>query len=144
MALSGAEPRLGHALGRRGGDDEQRGTGRRRQPHQSGTLTILPGTTTFNGAFSNAAGATLRLQADYSGGPASLTSAQDFTNAGLVDLNATGYAGNTDTLSVSSGTLIDTGTITSSVGGGQGGGGGATSTPSSTTRPPARSPSTSP
>ncbi len=49
-----------------------------------GTLPILPGTTTFNGAFSNAAGATLRLQADYSGGPASLTSAQGFTNAGLV------------------------------------------------------------
>ncbi len=84
-----------------------------------GTLTILPGATSFAGPFANAAGATLRLQADYNVGPASLTVAQGFTNAGLIDLTSTSNP-SPDTLTVSAGTLVNVGTISSSVGYGGG------------------------
>ena len=96
-----------------------------------GTITILPGSSSFAGGFSNAAGATLRVQSDNSLGAAALTVAQGFTNAGLIDLTQIdGGAGYTAKLTVSAGTLVNAGTITSS----PGTGGGRASRRSSTTR----------
>src|SRR5262249_36505283 len=85
-----------------------------------GTLTILPGSSVFNGAFSNARGATPRLQADFFNGNRALTVAQGFTHAGTIDLTATSSIGNSDILTVSSGTLVNTGAITATVGTGGG------------------------
>ena len=86
-----------------------------------GTLVAVA-TDTIAGTLSNAAGAVLRVQADDGqggAGNASLTVAQAFTNAGTIDLSQVNfYYGDyfSDTLTVSSGTLANAGSITSSVG----------------------------
>ena len=83
-----------------------------------GTLLVVAGTgSAINGALSNAAGGTLRVQSDNNAGLATLTVAQGFTNAGTIDLTQIN-GGNPDTaaLTVTAGTLVNTGTISSSVG----------------------------
>jgi len=78
--------------------------------NSAGTLRVTGGSTAINGTFSNASGATLEIEATNPG--ANLTVANGFTNAGTLrmDINDGGF--NTDTsLTVSSGTLTNTGTI---------------------------------
>ena len=71
----------------------------------------------INGAFSTAAGGTLRVQSDNNAGSITLTVAQGLTNAGTIDLTQiNGANGDTAALTVTTGTLVNTGTISSSVG----------------------------
>jgi hypothetical protein len=88
-----------------------------------GTLTAgllgtpVGSTATLNGAFTNAAGATVTIS-----GPESLIIAQGFTNDGTVTLANPSFASTGATLTVSSGTLTNAadGTIATTSGGGSG------------------------
>jgi hypothetical protein len=73
-----------------------------------GTLRVAAGAgSTINRSFSNAAGATLRVQADLNGGSATLTVAQGLTSAGTIDLTeVNGGNSFTATLTVTAGTLV--------------------------------------
>ena len=77
--------------------------------NNAGTLHILPGTTSITGSFSNASGATVKL--GNTSGTTSLTVSNAFTNAGTIVLTDATSNTTTDTLTVSSGTLTNTGTI---------------------------------
>lgn len=80
----------------------------------SGTLTVNPGSTSLNGALSNAVGATLRVSGTSTG--ATCVVANGFTNDGAIELTSSGNGG--ATLSVTAGTLTNSvsGTITSLAG----------------------------
>ena len=80
-----------------------------------GTLLVPAGPgSSINGAFSNAAGGTLRVQSDNNAGSITLTVAQGLTNAGTIDLTQiNGGNGDTAALTVTAGTLVNTGTISS-------------------------------
>jgi hypothetical protein len=83
-----------------------------------GTILSTSGTV-LNGAYTAAAGSTLRLQGNSAVGNATVTIANGFTNDGLIDMTTTG-GGFTTTLNVSAGNLTNssTGVITTTVGNG--------------------------
>ena len=81
-----------------------------------GTL-VFGGTGTFTAAVTNAGTGTLRVLGQSVSSTASLTIATGFTNAGAIDLTSANL-GFSATLTVTSGTLTNTGVITSSIGAG--------------------------
>jgi hypothetical protein len=75
-------------------------------------LLVAQGSSTFGGAFSNAAGATLRVLGGPSFGDAALAVAQGFTNAGAIELTSSFPYARAASLTVSGGVLTNAGSIT--------------------------------
>jgi hypothetical protein len=73
-------------------------------------LLIAHGSDAINGSFSNAASGTLRIE-DTSASTATAKFATGFSNAGEIDLTTQSVGGASATLTVTSGTLTNTGTI---------------------------------
>jgi hypothetical protein len=83
-----------------------------------GTL-LVEGSNTFSGSFSNAAGATLRLQGNGSFGNATLNATAGLSNAGTIDLTSAN-ANYSETLTVTGGTLVNASGATLSTSAGTG------------------------